>query len=999
MSRRAVTALIAVLVAVALAPSAARAASAGRLEAGAALLDASWHVGASAGQYASPRDPSSAEFDPYFHSTKNAPSYGVQSRLQVRALVIQEAGGQKVALAKTDLYIPQDLLWRRAAQILAARHIGIDQHNLTMTITHDHSSPYYSSTAPGVWTFQDVFDVRFFNYYAHKIADAVELANSRLRPARMGATVSRLDKPQRNALGPAVADDGTPAGFPNSYTDHELIVLRFDEAAGAHRPIATFVDYELHGEGLNGNNLISADFLGGLQRMLDRRTGGMTYYAQNAVGTTEPERSPDYHNVHERLDFPHKEYGQNEYEASLIAHAVLHDWGDIGRGRPERGYESRFIPFTTRGPVSEQDRFFPGPVSHPYPSVSSCRTDAAFAGDPRVPVVGLPDCESVSGSPGAAGGALGVPFDYSIPTVDPGLTTDDFQKRGIPVPENTSAPSAGALEETIGIHLQAFRIGPVSFSVCSCEQWADQSLNIKSRTDATPNNEYLGFDWSKLCRQQGDGTYSPDGTGTGHWICPNPKIFSTDPPPKDKTLPPLSDRLIEHMRAQVLNPANGWNDVSYAPFAESEPTDLTQIKGNYTHDDSAANARYGTRLTVPISMANDYNGYIATYREYQRGDHYRKALTGWGPHSSDYMATRLVEMIRNLNGGPPLAAEPLQAKEAADVAANEQKAQALAAFEAPTAAYEASLPDDGGRPGPVSQPRSVQRFGAAFFSWIGGSNFTDNPLVRVERRIGRRWAPFADQSGEIPVTLSYPQPTDVAAFLLGDQKWRWTASFEAFVSRYDLLGGSRATPAGTYRFVVDGAHRSGRRAIPYRIVSRSFAVAPWRGITVNDFRGERGGTVSYSVGPTTRRPASEKGHPTVTATIGPIDYPDSYASPVRFVKNERSFIRDPAAPNDPRRFEWFCNTCTFRPWLDAADASTGTVTVLSPDGSTRRVRAVRRGGRWVARAALRCRGEMAFVAVGGARDAWGDLNGRRSRVARAGGAPCRSLRRGPSLTG
>lgn len=284
MGRRAVTALMAVLVAVALSPSAARAASPGRLEAGAAVLDASWHVGASAGQYASSRGPSSAEFDPFFHSTKNAPSYGVQSRLQVRALVIREAGGQKVALAKTDMYIPQDLLWRRAAQILAARHIGIDQHNLTMTITHDHSSPYYSSTAPGVWTFQDVFDVN----YAHKIADAVELANARLRPARMGATVSRLDKPQRNALGPAVADDGTPAGFPNSYTDHELIVLRFDEAAGAHRPIATFVDYELHGEGLNGNDLISADFLGGLQRMLDRRTGG-------------------------------------------IAHAVLHDWRDAAR--------------------------------------------------------------------------------------------------------------------------------------------------------------------------------------------------------------------------------------------------------------------------------------------------------------------------------------------------------------------------------------------------------------------------------------------------------------------------------------------------------------------------------------------------------------------------------------------------------------------------------------------------------------------------------------------
>jgi len=56
-------------------------------------------------------------------------------------------------------------------------------------------------------------------------------------------------------------------------------------------------------------------------------------------------------------------------------------------------------------------------------------------------------------------------------------------------------------------------------------------------------------------------------------------------------------------------------------------------------------------------------------------------------------------------------------------------------------------------------------------------------------------------------------------------------------------------------------------------------------------------------------------------------------------------------------------------------------------------------GRAVRRPALRCRGEMAFVSVGGVRDPWGDLNGRPSAVVRAGGAPCRTLRRGPSLTG
>ena len=71
-------------------------------------------------------------------------------------------------------------------------------------------------------------------------------------------------------------------------------------------------------------------------------------------------------------------------------------------------------------------------------------------------------------------------------------------------------------------------------------------------------------------------------------------------------------------------------------------------------------------------MANDYNGYIATYREYQRGDHYRKALTAYGPHSSDYLATRLANMGRALNGSDAARAalddEPLWAKQVADQA-------------------------------------------------------------------------------------------------------------------------------------------------------------------------------------------------------------------------------------------------------------------------------------------------------------------------------------------
>src|SRR4051812_40761361 len=164
------------------------------------------------------------------------------------------------------------------------------------------------------------------------------------------------------------------------------------------------------------------------------------------------------------------------------------------------------------------------------------------------------------------------------------------------------------------------------------------------------------------------------------------------------------------MKVQVRRDAAGWDFLRNAPNAESEPADPTQIKGNYSHEELGS--ALGYKLTIPVAMANDYNGYIATYREYQRGDHYRKALTGWGPHSSDYMATHLVQMGRALAGhdasqgevdrqSDPAKADPvyapLAAKELADRAHNDARAQALgAAGEQGAKAYQASLPDNAG---------------------------------------------------------------------------------------------------------------------------------------------------------------------------------------------------------------------------------------------------------------------------------------------------------------
>jgi Neutral/alkaline non-lysosomal ceramidase, N-terminal len=1000
-SRLAGAALVALFL-VGVAPSQA---SAGPLRAGASVVDATWHVGASAGQYASDGEFASVEStDPTQHSTRRAPSYGVQSRLQVRALVVEGPDGKRFALVKTDFYIPQDLIWRYAAELIANEHIGIDKHNFTMAITHDHSSPMYQSTSWGVWAFQDVFDFRFFHYMGRKMRDAVKQAASRLEPVKVGASVTQYAFPQRNVPGTAVADDGTPAGFPNDYTDHDLIVTRFDSVRTG-KPIANLVNYAVHPEDLEGNDLISADYVGHVQRFTDRQTGAVTIWTQGAVGNTEPEDNR-WHDIHARAYFSHAQYAQSEFEARGIASQIVDTSNDVEKGTPED--PQRFAPIRTSfepAQVRFVDRWFPGPASHPYPGVSSCRTDSALQGDPRAPIVGLPDCQATTSEVGAPN-----------PIRDAGITTDTIQDLGLPVPENYSAPAYTGLEEDVSVHLQAFRIGDILFTVCSCEQWADQSKDIKTRTDRVQGDQWIGYDWYRQCTQDGNGTYGggTKGFGTGTWTCPNPG---------GGQLKALSDKLVQRMHAQVVNPANGWDSLANAPVAESEPTDLRQIWGNYTHDDTSAAptiaqqradaAALGYKVTVAMSMANDYNGYIATYREYQRGDHYRKALTAWGPHSSDYMATRLVKMGRYLHqpdradgkpaqGDPfPLTPNPAGAqndvvsdlvewpgggqKVTADLAFNDRRANGIGRVADTTIpAYEAQLPDD--TPAKiVKEPGDVQRFGAAFFRWNGGSNYTDNPEVVVQRRVGSRWVDYAGQEGELPVTMKFPKAEEIPAYRQGGFDFQWTAHFEAFVAPFELIDRPRATPPGTYRFVVDGKRRQGGAVRSYHLESRTFQVERWAGITVEDLKSDNG-VVSFRVGP--RHVRGVPNGPPMQAELGPIDYPDSYARldmAARYIDPHRWAFRDPDAPTDPSKVEWYCRPdpdddalkrhgCSFRPWLDTGDAERAIVTFVDSDGDVRRVSALPQGDRWVAARKLGG-GEAAYVESGDVCDHWTNFNG------------------------
>lgn len=935
-------------------------------------MDASWHLGASQGQYADARSVPGPDVpvDPYGHSTWKASSYGLASRSTTRALVVEDSEGKRVAIITHDLYLPQDLLTRRVAGLLQQHdrdvslglidgaYVGITPENLAVTASHSHSSPYYSSPSWGLWVFEDVFDVRFFEYMAQKMSQAVIEASGNLVPVRVGGATVPFNEISSHSYGPQVGDDGTPAGQPWSFTAGRITVVSFDDLSdpGSPRPLATWLIMGLHPEWVFGDGLLNGDITHALYRVTDREIGGVTLWSQRETGTSGPHKDTRVHPPEARREFQDMKFGQLERAARLLADRVAQTRANIerwSRGEGSAEMPNLFAPLREDFEVAAVSVRVAPPTTRPYPGVSNCNTARAFRGDPGVPVAGLPDCEFPFGD------ATHPVMDAS--PVDLSTLYDEARAAGVPIPSSYGATAFTGVEETIAVHLQAMRLGDIGITFAPAEQFTDQVLNIESRLDLIEDNLWEGWDWTTVqpCTQGAD----------TRWTCPDPRKPQT-------SLPPVTDVAYRTMRAQIHNDADGWDDPEYAPYADSEPVDPAQIKGNFTREELAEN---GFRLPIAVGMANDYWGYIPSYREYRSHDHYRKALSGLGPHGSDFLATRLARMAASLNGGDDLALSPLDLAYQAEGVRADLLAQHLGELSAAfTAAYEASLPADGGVVGVVEQPIDVRRFDAASVRWIGGSSYDDLPNVRVERLVDNRWEQWGDQTGEVQVMVDSPVPAELPAWRAGEFAWTWTASFEAFVSDLERPGGRPGvTPEGAYRFVIDGVRRSGApsRVEPYHLESESFRVRPWAGITVEDLRVEPGGDVSFRVGPVGTHAF---GTPN-TYVVGPVDYPDSYESRFPFIRNERRLFTYGLA--DPARHQQYCPQCSFRPWADTAAVASATVTVARADGVSESVPAEfdPETGWWVAHAEL-SPGERASVEPGGIVDTYGETNGQRVEV-------------------
>ena len=479
------------------------------------------------------------------------------------------------------------------------------------------------------------------------------------------------------------------------------------------------------------------------------------------------------------------------------------------------------------------------------------------------------------------------------------------------------------------MHLQAFRIGDILFTVCSCEQWADQSRNIKTRTDRVAGNEHLGYDWKAACtaeRRRHLRRPARRATATGTWTCPDPR----DP---TKDLPPLSDQVVERMHRQVVNPANGWNDLDYAAQADSEPTDVRQIKGNYTHDDDAAVG--GARLQAHrpdrdgqrLQRLHRHLPRVPARRPLPQGAHrLGPALERLHGHAAREHGPR---PERAATRAALLPAEFGDGKIAADLAVNDARAQALGASgrRGDRGLRGAAARRRRRRPRPSTQPPDIERFDGTFFTWVGGSNYTDDPRVTVQRRGGRRLGALRRAVGRDPGDPRVPaghatrRPSRAAA---SSGAGRRTSRPSPRASTPSRAG--RATPPGRYRFVVRGrAARPAGARVPYRSSREPFDVEPWGGITVEDLRARGRPARSASGSGPRARAQARQAHGR--------DRPDRLsrqlrlrAAPAGCRASSRSNlrgVRDPAAPDDPDKIEWFCDECAFRPWIDFGDAADG----------------------------------------------------------------------------
>jgi neutral ceramidase len=257
---------------------------------------------------------------------EGAESQGYRLRLYARVLVLEDGGGNRLALV-VAVPLSSALLHRRVAEKTDTVGIGVDR--LVIAVTHTHAGPGHFFEAAGyneqgssVVGFEPVM----VDSLAERMARAVIAAAANLRPARVawgsravwGETRIRSPRALLRNLPPPTAPADAPAWLTPEYQliDPELAMLRVDlqdPGTGAFRPAGAFSIFAMHGTGnAPSNDLLDADIHGIVERLLERHIDRINHvsdsgfvpraaflFANGAEGDVSPAWRPE-----SRCDLP-----------------------------------------------------------------------------------------------------------------------------------------------------------------------------------------------------------------------------------------------------------------------------------------------------------------------------------------------------------------------------------------------------------------------------------------------------------------------------------------------------------------------------------------------------------------------------------------------------------------------------------------------------------------------------------------------------------------------
>ena len=261
----------------------------------------------------------------------------VQDRLMARALVLDD-GASKLALVVVDtLMMPRALV--DEAKSLAARATGIPVERMLISATHTHSAPSVMACLGSR------VDEAYRAGFAESLAKAVQQANERLTPARIGWAVVqdpahnhcrrwifRPDRMQTDPFGRQTVRAHMHPGYqspnhigPSGPADPDLSMLSVQTTAG--RPLAVLANYAMH---YFGSTPVSSDVCGhfgdALAGLIGAPTADPPFVGMLSQGTSGDSHWMDYSQPQAALDL--QGYTAALAQAARLAYETIdyHRW-------------------------------------------------------------------------------------------------------------------------------------------------------------------------------------------------------------------------------------------------------------------------------------------------------------------------------------------------------------------------------------------------------------------------------------------------------------------------------------------------------------------------------------------------------------------------------------------------------------------------------------------------------------------------------------------------